>query len=659
MSERYEQLYRLPTACYREGAPLLVSGGALLRDSWSGRLLCQLKLINLEARHIRSASVSLRLLDSSGESLGEVEHCYALLDTARDESFGADTAILLPVDIARSFTVRVKVVLFADGSRWVDTGDWAPLPRPEELETHYGDRELAEQFRIRYGADCRYAPAEAQGLWLCTCGGVNHMAETSCHRCHRVHSALQEVPVGALRRESLSRLKGEQARAEQNTRIAWEHYKKRLIAAGLLLPLLFFILALANNLPGQIEQRRAYESAQRLLELGQFDEAEAAFSALGSYGDSARQATKNVPYQRALDLMARAEKDDAASLLLIGRSRTDLDDETSPAVLLYEAAEELFLELGNFRDSAQLARQCRQGMENSRRALKQAAYDEALRLLEERRYSEARAVFLRLADFEDSERMATEAVYRKALGLLDYLQNYDVRGIRAEISLEAGGTSRFALSVDRALALGDHCITDLLSACGEDFSDVSLTETPDEDLRPLADCVTELFTDLAGYRDSEDCLAAIAEATDYTREFYQLCQSGKLLEAYNWLTAYDGELADREQWLDALTLYQPYCQYWSLYLGDATIIALEAGQSGNCNAFVSQVSLSDGVATLRLDAGDYAMELTAPMGSASFTLYENTVPHYLVSIGPSGRFAIMKYSGVGQLLSSCEYSRTG
>ena len=86
--------------------------------------------------------------------------------------------------------------------------------------------------------------------------------------------------------------------------------------------------------------------------MGYYEQAADAFSALGNYRDSAEQGEKNVPYQRALHLLASADADDASALRLIGRSRADLSEQVTAAMLLYRAAAEEFEALDGYRDCA-------------------------------------------------------------------------------------------------------------------------------------------------------------------------------------------------------------------------------------------------------------------------------------------------------------------
>ena len=220
-------LYTLPAPLYRPGAPLRVLSGRLLGD---GTLLyCQLTLQSLSAAEIRKATVAVQPLDKDGRPMGlELPHRY-LVKAGRDDCFGEKELLTLPLDGAVSFRVRVLRVDFAEGEPWRDKGPWPPMPAQPSLEESYGDKELAEQFRIRYGRDCKRRPMAFEDLWLCTCEAVNRSDEASCHRCHRVRSALENVSADALRDESESRARKEPLRLAESKRENRALLKKLLL----------------------------------------------------------------------------------------------------------------------------------------------------------------------------------------------------------------------------------------------------------------------------------------------------------------------------------------------------------------------------------------------------------------------------------------------
>ena len=664
MAERYTKIFSLDGMRYTAGAPLLITAGALLRDGYSGDLLCQLKLCSVSRLPIKAVTVAIRMLDIAGDPLPpEKRHQYLDLSLQLGDNFGRDTAIILPRRDARGFQVRLVETIYEDNSRWQcgDDAQWLCVPQPRTLEDAYGDRQLADQFRIRYGSDCRDLPSEGGGLWFCTCGAVNTGEEDNCWRCRRVRAALLNVDVESLRQEAAGRLKQEELRQAQDKAESKVQIRKYLIAAGIILPLLILALGLLKTVPPYLQQKQAYENAVSLLAMGRYEQAAQAFTALDDYRDSVEQAEKNVPYQRALFILDRAEDNDPSALNMIGHSRADLSENVTAAMLLYQAALEEFQALDGYKDSAACLARCEAGLEQARLALLQRDYDEAKLLLETKEYSRARQAFLELGDYADSAEMATEAIYRKAYALYQFILNYDVRDFYADLSISPERGSTFALPKDAALAQGSQCVTDLRDACGADLSDIQLLDATDPTGRLLADSVIDLFRQLDGYGESQACIEGILDATDYTKEFYVLCETGDIFGAYDWLRAYDGEFADRENWLSLLELYKPFCSSWTLHGGDVTVIPLTIGRGNPCRDFSTRVLLSDGRAILRISANDgedYFLDLYAAQGEVRFANYADDNSTYLVVITNAGHFSYMRYNGEGKLVTSCEYVKS-
>lgn len=662
MADRFTKIFTLEHIPWLPGSPVLLMAGALLRDGYSGDLLCQFRLHSLSEKPVKSVSLLIRMLDTAGQWLEPVlQHQYLDLSLLRDEETGTQTAIVLPRRDARGFIARVAQVIFEDNTLWQADPDaeWQQLPRVQRLEEAYGNPQMAEQFRICFGTDCRFLPSLSDDLWFCTCGAVNDAAESVCHRCRRVQTALMNVNADALRMEADSRKTQEELWQTEDRQELLRNRKKWLKIAVVIVPLLILAAGLAKFLPGYLQQRRDYRNAETLLAIGQYEDAAAAFTKLGDYRDSAEQAERNVPYQHALSILSAADADDASALASVGHSRSELSDSVTAAMLLYQAALDEFEALGDYRDSAACAERCRSGIEAQQHAVLQKAYDAASELLNAREYSRARQAFLDLGQFEDSAELAREALYQKALGLYDYVIRYDVRRVYADLSISPDRGSSFVMPKDAALAMGSQCVTDLYAACGKDPVDVNLSEQPSQSMRPLSECVTELFTLLEDYRDSEDRIAGIREATDYTRDFFMLCETGDLYGALEWLEAYEGEFEDRDVWQSRLQLYLPFCTGWSLYSGDATVIPLTVWRSGRCIDCSTRVLITEGQAVLRLSANDgeeYYFDLISALDDTYFMNQEDPNFRYLMVINNVGRMSYLKYDTFGNLITSCEYS---
>ena len=204
MAERYSRLYHLPEDLYTRGAPLVIAAGALLIDNQSGQTIAQLKMRSISPKTISSVKALVTGLDSAGRTLCQEEHTYAGLNVERDALFGAKEGIRMSVPGVRSFTARVLAVSFSDGSRYIDAGEeWKPLPRQVNLNQRLFDTELIRQYRLETSEESRYVPLEAQDLWLCACGEINHRGESCCRCGHTLAHCKEYLNVERLRRCSL------------------------------------------------------------------------------------------------------------------------------------------------------------------------------------------------------------------------------------------------------------------------------------------------------------------------------------------------------------------------------------------------------------------------------------------------------------------------
>ena len=591
MAERFTRLFELPGGLYAAGAPVLIRAGVLLRDSVTRNVIAQLKFYNLDARTIRSLKLTFVLWDGEGNMLGEeLSRSYTNLRAAQDEEFGQRTALLLPYREVVSFSTWVSEVVFADGTRWKDAGEiWEHVEQQKSLKEAYGSEAMAEQFRIRYGGDCLYAPLESRGLWQCTCGTVNHEDEKSCHRCHRVLRALLNVNADSLRGECAQRLEEEKQQEEDEREAKAKETPRR---SGLL-------KGIAVGVPLLLALAAVIHFGPQLL-------------------------------NRIVPLPTATPEPTIELVIPTPRPTPEPTPTPTPAPTL------------------------------SPEEQREVDYENAVALLEDGSYSAARAAFLKLDSYKESEDYAQEAVYRKALALFNFIKQYDERDVYALLSVEAGGTNRFSLSTEKALALGSSVVDELRAACGKDTVDVTMADTPSSGLKPLAVCTRELLSLLGDYKDSADYLSALKDLTDYTKDFYMLCKAGDIYGAYDWLQSYTGDFAGRDHWLQLLDLYKPFCGNWGLFSGDITLLPLTVGRSFPTTSFNSRVIIDGDYATLRLlvreGESEYNVDLTADTGSTSFLCPVGNA-FCSAAVNNVGHMAYMKYSD-GRLISSCEYMRT-
>lgn len=396
MSERYSKLFALSENLYSVGAPVVIAAGALQKDNQTGKVFAQLKIRNIQDKSIKATTVKITPFDTVGKPLGgTVDYQYLDLSAERDTDFGQKTPVILKEAATRSFSVSVLEVVFSDDSVWTTSNEaWEPLSPPVALETALSDNELAKQYQVKYGADCKCIFKREKDLWRCACGAINHNSEKNCHSCQRGAAALAALNMDELKADRDKRLAAEQkkaaeAKALEQKRIAVakaaaaEQAKKTkkiaMIAAPIVIVAIVAAVLISNFVKAQQEEAArldAYNAAVALAEAGQYEEAIAAFTELGDYKDSATLAAQA---QEEAEEAARLEAYNAAVALAEAGQ--------------YEEAIAAFEELGDYKDSTELISS----------AKLEKKYIEALTLLENRDFEAARATFEALGDYKDAK----------------------------------------------------------------------------------------------------------------------------------------------------------------------------------------------------------------------------------------------------------------
>jgi YD repeat-containing protein len=335
MSERYSKLFALPENLYAEGSPVVISAGALLKDNNTGNILAQLKIKNISDKTIKVAKVKVYPLDSLNNPIGEeIEYEYLDLAAARDIEFGQKNAITLPNASTRAFAVSVTEVGFTYNSVWSGTdNEWTSLSKPDSLEKSLGDTELVKQYKIKYGNSSKNVLTEEKDLWICSCGALNHVNERSCHICGRSFAEQKGFDLNELKEETNTRLEDERKAAKAAAEAAKEQAaakaKKTKKIISVAVPVAVVLMIAAIIVSSAAKKSNAYKAAVELYNAKQYDEAVAAFEALGNYKDSKEQ-IENIGLEKKYDL----------ALEEISQGN-------------FDEAYKLFEELGDFKDSAE------------------------------------------------------------------------------------------------------------------------------------------------------------------------------------------------------------------------------------------------------------------------------------------------------------------
>ena len=425
MSERYTRLFSLSENLYALGSPVLIAAGALLKDNQTGKVLAQLKMRSITGKNIKAATVRFSPFDTVGQPIGDaVEHQYLDLAVVRDADFGQKEPVRFPDVTARSFGVTVTEVVFSDNSIWKATDEpWEPLQKPTDLMLAIGESELLKQYRLTYGEDCNYSFTEEKDLWYCACGALNRDVEDNCHRCRKSHSVLRDIDMKELSAARDARLLQEQQEREEAERIAAEKkalVKEKAVEAGkktakvakIVIPIIAACVVIAIVVTQVVIPNGKYNSAMRLLESGQYEEAIEAFTALEGYKDSEDQ-VKAAKYGIGERHLAEGNYDSAISAF---RELGDYQDsETRISDIKYtqameafnakkfEQAKNLFLSIKDYRDSEDKIADCNNEIANEKEKKNAAIYTQAVEAFNAKNYDEALQLFRSIKGYRDSD----------------------------------------------------------------------------------------------------------------------------------------------------------------------------------------------------------------------------------------------------------------
>ena len=660
VSGRYIELYSLPSPMITANAPVLVIGGTLLIDKFTEKLFASLSMQVVDDREIHALQVQLVLYDEVGAPLPvSIDYRYNSLRGKRDAVFGMD--ILIPVQnrSARSFTVNLTEVTFADFSIWNSTVPLQKVGKLQRVEEAIKDEEIAKQFEIQYGSDCKFLPSDETVIWYCACGAINRADEERCHNCRRKLSALRNISYDKLKGEVQQQNSDEK---NSNDRKEENKLKARLFKVALiLLPILLVAVLIITTVPAFIERQNAYKAAVQLLEKKQFDEAQAAFISLGNYQNAREQANKEVPYQKALTILEAAENSDVSALHLTELSVKDTGDNKEEITMaLYQAAKEILEEIDPYKDSSENLETIQKAFDTHQEQLMARDYDSASEKLRKGIYLGARDAFLALGDYRDAAIMAKECLYQRAVSILDFCEKYNVRRIYISISQSTKDQTKISMPGTVLTELGSDVIYELKKCFSEDGVEFIYEEAPsDRNYNPICEALTSEFENLDSYKDSDDLMVKAKEAGDFSRKFYLLLKEGDLEGAVRWLNKYDDEIPNRDAYLDWIEYLQTMCSDWELSIGDSTLIPFSAGREyEKLELFSTMITVENNKATLHIvpDDSSYDVNLVAEFGERQFSGNPDGTVYYGY-INQIDRFVYIRYTQNGALLSSCEYNK--
>lgn len=217
MSNRFEKLYSLSGQLYAPSSPVIITAGALLKDTQTGKVLAQLKFKNINSKVIKAVTVSLLPRDTANQPLGEKE-THQILDLAanRDSEFGQKTPLYFSNNTTRAYQVIVEEVVFSDNTIWKSDGaPLSDLPVQKMAADIFSDDELEKQYELECGERAIYIADTCSDLWRCNCGAVNHGDEADCHACGAAKDAVLSFDLEQVKSDCETRVKQEHQEAER------------------------------------------------------------------------------------------------------------------------------------------------------------------------------------------------------------------------------------------------------------------------------------------------------------------------------------------------------------------------------------------------------------------------------------------------------------
>lgn len=453
MAERFERLYQLHANLYVSDAPIIVSAGALLRDTQTDSVIVQLKFHSVSKKTIKAVKVSIAAQDVSKQPIqGIDDYQYLDLNIKHGQEFGANKAIVLQNSVARFFAISALTVVFVDESQWLwDTAQLLqPLPAASPLHSALTSNEMVKQYQIATNTSAQYVPIDEGTIWQCSCGEWN--GEPLCSKCKLSKAtAFAAFDKTQLNTDMTARLAAEQAKREaeqerrridreqkeEADRILAEKLEARrkkikkaaiVISIPVIITIVFFIaFSIVNN--AIIIPNSKYNDAIALMDAGKYSEAISAFEALDGYKDSqdkideCKTAVLDSKYSHAIALMDSGKYTEAISAFkdlsgykdsqdkIVECNNEILNAKYNDAVALmdngeYGKAIPAFQNLNGYKDSAKKIAECQQIIQQQNEAKLASQYDSAKQLMNQGETAKAAMAFYNIGEYKDAKQLA-------------------------------------------------------------------------------------------------------------------------------------------------------------------------------------------------------------------------------------------------------------
>ena len=300
MSDRYQEVYRIPPNLFIEGSPVLIEAGALLKDTTTDKVLALIKIKNLEHKKVNACRIDIHAFGPDGTELkGLPDYLYMDINVGIGQNFGAKIPVFLPDIRSRKMSVSVTQVVFDDETVWnQEPCEWMEVPEQQYITDLFPDGEFKKQYSLEVGPECTFVPVIRNGLFQCTCGTTNLATADSCYHCNRKyedlvakmdldyladHIEVRKAKERAAAEAEEARRIADAKEAEERKLIAKEKTRKRLLLGscfGIITALLVLIL-LKIIIPGS-----TYNKAVKTMEAGDYSTALNEFETIKNFKDT-------------------------------------------------------------------------------------------------------------------------------------------------------------------------------------------------------------------------------------------------------------------------------------------------------------------------------------------------------------------------------------
>ena len=384
-----------------------------------------LTLFNLSDRVITSVEVMLRLLDKEG---GETER-LAFRGRAlngRPHSTFLMTVPCGPSEGLKGLDVSVEKVWYADNETWRRNPANSVEYMPNELPVSPALTNL----KYAAGETAVGYPSIQKGLWVCVCGRPNPEGSEFCARCgrqmetvfSRFTSEAVETQISLKERQldlSSRNMREDTIRMQRIREEEYNRKKARRANRFRILGSMFFALLLTAGVLFFFEPWLRLSAGRRALQTGDAAGAKKAFQALGTFGgaDQLIPECDWIIAQEAADNAGTAEEMAEASALL--RAVKDKPEAIERANMTDLLLSRMLLGHNRWEEALQVLERLPEDYEGRAELEQSCLTAKAWMLQNDKKYAEAREVWLQLGDMPGAREQAALCIYEPAKKLME------------------------------------------------------------------------------------------------------------------------------------------------------------------------------------------------------------------------------------------------